>query len=84
MPAPGATEFSGVGNDVVSLVGYDLTRTIMVVTHNGVANFELATLDQDLNQIALVESTIGAMSGTYPLERRRAGATELPASRRRR
>ncbi len=39
----------------------------MVVTHNGVANFELSTLDQDLNQIALVESTIGAVSGTYPL-----------------
>ncbi len=67
VPVPGTTEFSGVGNDVVSLLGYDLTRTIMVVTHNGVANFELSTLDQDLNQIALVESTIGAVSGTYPL-----------------
>ena len=39
----------------------------MVVTHNGVANFELSTLDQDLNQIALVESAVGAVSGTYPL-----------------
>ena len=29
--------------------------------------FELTTLDQDLNQIALVESVVGAVSGTYPL-----------------
>jgi hypothetical protein len=66
-PVPGATQFSGVGTDVISLVGLDLTRTMMVVSHSGVANFELSTLDQNLNQIALVESAVGAMSGTYPL-----------------
>ena len=72
---PGTTEFNGVGNDVVSLAGFDLTRTIMVVTHSGVASFELSTLDQDLNQIALVESAVGAVSGTYPL-----GVDELIAT----
>jgi hypothetical protein len=66
-PAPGATQFSGVGNDVIDLRANELSRTIMVVTHNGVANFELTTLDQDLNQIALVESVVGTVSGTYPL-----------------
>ncbi len=39
----------------------------MVVTHNGVDDFELSTLDQDLNLIVLVESTVGAVSGTYGL-----------------
>jgi hypothetical protein len=66
-PAPGATQFSGIGNDVIDLRGNDLSRTIMVVTHNGVASFELTTLDQDLNQLALVESVVGTVSGTYPL-----------------
>ena len=66
-PAPGATQFSGVGNDVIDLRGNELSRTIMVVTHNGVASFELTTLDQDLNQLALVESVVGTVSGTYPL-----------------
>ena len=66
-PAPSATQFSGVGNDVISLVGLDLSRTIMVVSHSGVASFELSTLDQDLNQMALIESAVGAVSGTYPL-----------------
>ncbi|HEX4981951.1 MAG TPA: hypothetical protein VFV63_09640, partial [Ilumatobacteraceae bacterium] len=66
-PAPGATEFSGIGNDVIDLRGNDLSRTIMVVTHTGVANFELTTLDQDLNQLALLESVVGTVTGTYPL-----------------
>ena len=81
---PGTTEFSGVGNDVISLAGYDLSGQIMVVTHNGVDNFELSTLDQDLNLIVLVESTVGAVSGTYRLGFEEQAATELPARRCRR
>jgi hypothetical protein len=66
-PAPGTTRFSGVGNDVIDFAGYDVAGKIMVVTHNGVDDFELSTLDQDLNLIVLVESTVGAVSGTYGL-----------------
>jgi hypothetical protein len=66
-PPPTATRFTGVGNDVVDVTAYDLARKIMVVSHSGVASFELATLDQDLNHLALVESVVGAVSGTYPI-----------------
>jgi hypothetical protein len=66
-PPPTATRFTGVGNDVVDVSGYDLTSKIMVVSHSGVASFELATLGQDLNHLALVESVVGAVSGTYPI-----------------
>jgi hypothetical protein len=66
-PAAGVTQFSGFGNFVIDLTGHDLSRTIMVVTHNGVAGFEISTLDQDLIQIALVESVVGSVAGTYPL-----------------
>jgi hypothetical protein len=66
-PPPTATRLTGVGNDVVDVSGYDLARKIMVVSHSGVASFELATLDQDLNHLALVESVVGAVSGTYPI-----------------
>ncbi len=66
-PAVGATQFSGSGNFVIDATGYDLTRKLMVITHNGVAEFQVSTLDQDLIQLALVESAVGAVSGTYPL-----------------
>ena len=66
-PVPGTTRFSGVGNDVIDFAGYDVVGKIMVVSHNGVDDFELSTLDQDLNLIVLVESTVGAVSGTYGL-----------------
>jgi hypothetical protein len=67
VPPAGATLFSGVGNFVIELNGYDLSRKILVVSHNGVAAFELSMLDGDLNQLALVESVVGPLSGTYPL-----------------
>ncbi|HWM21625.1 MAG TPA: hypothetical protein VNO51_18170 [Ilumatobacteraceae bacterium] len=66
-PAPGTTRLSGVGNDVIDLAGVDIARKIMVVSHNGVADFELSTLDQELNLIVLLESTVGAVTGTYGL-----------------
>jgi hypothetical protein len=66
-PAAGVTQFSGFGNFVIDLTGHDLSRTIMVVTHDGVDGFELSTLDQDLIQLALVENVVGAVAGTYPL-----------------
>jgi hypothetical protein len=67
VPPAGATLFSGVGNFVIELNGYDLSHKILVVSHNGVAAFELSMLDGDLNQLALVESVVGPLSGTYPL-----------------
>ena len=67
VPTAGVTQFSGYGNFVIDVNGYDLSQKVMVVTHNGVAGFELSTLDQDLYQLALVESDVGSLSGTYPL-----------------
>jgi hypothetical protein len=66
-PAPGTTRLTGVGNDVIDLASVDVARKIMVVSHNGVADFELSTLDQELNLIVLLESTVGAVTGTYGL-----------------
>jgi hypothetical protein len=66
-PVPTGTRFTGVGNDVIDLAGYDLTSKIMVVSHSGVAAFEITTLDQDLNHLVLVESVVGVVAGMYPL-----------------
>ncbi|MGH9134177.1 MAG: hypothetical protein ACRDZZ_09590, partial [Ilumatobacteraceae bacterium] len=66
-PAPGATQFSGSGNFVIDVRGQDLARKIMVITRSGSAAFELSTLDENLNQLELVESVVGAGAGTYPL-----------------
>jgi hypothetical protein len=67
VPTAGVTQFSGFGNFVIDFTGHDLSRKFMVATHNGVAAFELSTLDQDLNQLVLVESVVGSVAGSYPL-----------------
>jgi hypothetical protein len=67
VPAPGATVFDGSGNFVIELAGIDVAGTIVAVTHSGSEAFELSALDGELNQLELIESVVGEVSGTYPL-----------------